>query len=260
MPLDADVIRVAQTRMTKELAYTGPVDGILNDRMGTALSAVDGIVRSWPVARKTVAYVQQMIGLKGKDVDGWWGDQTQLYYDNHQARTKPRTWRPEDRTLPNPNNWPRQGSSDKELSAFYGKPGSRLVALTPPYPHYLAWAPSQQARTIRCHALVRDSLERVLRNVLRIYGPDEIRRLRLDQFGGCFNDRLMRGGTRRSTHAWGIALDYDPANNQLNWGRDKATFAKDEYLPWWECWEAEGWLSLGRERNFDWMHVQAARL
>ena len=42
--------------------------------------------------------------------------------------------------------------------------------------------------------------------------------------------------------------------------RDKATFAKPEYERWWQCWEEEGWLSLGRTRNFDWMHVQAAKL
>ena len=70
----------------------------------------------------------------------------------------------------------------------------------------------------------------------------------------------MRGGTRLSTHAWGIAIDWDPERNQLKWGRDRAAFADAAYEPWWQAWESEGWVSLGRERNFDWMHVQAARL
>jgi hypothetical protein len=35
----------------------------------------------------------------------------------------------------------------------------------------------QQARTIRCIGPVKDSLEGVLKKVLRIHGPDEIRRL-----------------------------------------------------------------------------------
>ena len=88
----------------------------------------------------------------------------------------------------------------------------------------------------------------------------EIHRLRLDVWGGCLNVRKMRGGTRNSMHSWGIALDYDPQNNQLKWGSDRATFAQPDYNKWWEFWEEEGWVSLGRTRNYDWMHVQAAKL
>ena len=29
---------------------------------------------------------------------------------------------------------------------------------------------------------------------------------------------------------------------------------------WWALWEEEGFVSLGRAGDFDWMHVQAARL
>ncbi len=36
-------------------------------------------------------------------------------------------------------------------------------------------------------------------------------------------------------------------------------FAKAEYDAWWELWEKEGWINLGRTRNYDWMHVQATR-
>jgi hypothetical protein len=55
-------------------------------------------------------------------------------------------------------------------------------------------------------------------------------------------------------------LDFDPSRNKLKWGRDKANLARPEYDAWWEAWETEGWLSLGRERNFDWMHIQAVKL
>lgn len=61
-------------------------------------------------------------------------------------------------------------------------------------------------------------------------------------------------------HSWGIAIDYDPDRNQLQWGRDRAVFAGPDYDAWWQFWEEEGWTSLGRTRNFDWMHVQAAKL
>ena len=61
-------------------------------------------------------------------------------------------------------------------------------------------------------------------------------------------------------HSRGIALDYDPTRYKLRWGRDRAHLAGADYEDWWQCWEAEGWVSLGRTRNFDWMRVQAAKL
>ena len=100
----------------------------------------------------------------------------------------------------------------------------------------------------------------MLVRVLDHYGPERIRELGLDLFGGCLNVRRMRGGSAWSVHAWGAALDFDPERNQLRWGRARARFARPEYEKWWALWEAEGFLSLGRARDFDWMHVQAARL
>ena len=102
-------------------------------------------------------------------------------------------------------------------------------------------------------------LQRMRLIVLAHYGPDGVRELRLDRYGGCFNPRKKRGGTSWSTHAWAIALDFDPERNRLQWGRERAAFARPEYHRWWELWEEEGWVSLGRVANFDWMHVQAAR-
>ena len=119
-------------------------------------------------------------------------------------------------------------------------------------------AVSKRAR-ISCHIKVEASLTRVLEAVATKYSAQEIDDLGLNLFGGCFNKRKKRGGSTWSTHSWGMALDFDPAQNRLKWGRDKASFARPEFVPWWECWEAEGWVSLGRERNFDWMHVQATR-
>jgi len=52
----------------------------------------------------------------------------------------------------------------------------------------------------------------------------------------------------------------DPDNNQLKWGKDRASFAKPVYNDYWKIVEAEGATSLGRSRNFDWMHFQFADL
>jgi len=101
---------------------------------------------------------------------------------------------------------------------------------------------------------------RVFNNVLNYYGPQQIRELRLDLWGGCYNERPLRGGTKWSMHSWAIAVDFDPLRNKLEWGRNKAAFARPVYDKWWQFWEDEGWVSLGRDKNFDWMHVQAAKL
>ena len=92
------------------------------------------------------------------------------------------------------------------------------------------------------------------------YGEHEIEELRLDLFGGDYHPRRKRGGAAWSTHSWGIAIDWDPSHNRLKWGRGHARLAEPDYEDWWRIWEEQGWTSLGRVRNFDWMHVQATRL
>jgi len=87
-----------------------------------------------------------------------------------------------------------------------------------------------------------------------------VRQLGLDLYGGGYALRDKRGGSTPATHAWGIAFDFDPGHNQLKWSDARARFARPDYAAWWQCWEAEGWVSLGRTRNYDWMHVQAARV
>jgi len=262
MPLNTESILFAQSAMKRAHIYDGPIDGVLNDAMGAAVVTLAEIKNSWLLARKVVAYLQKIAGLKGNDIDGHWGPQTEAAYTTMVYRklysvSEP-TWRPEDRLVL--DTWPSYANNEDAVNAFYGQPGTNLKKLVPPYAHFLSWDPGKRVTGISCNTKVHDSLGRVLTKVLGIYGASVIERLRLDQFGGCFNKRLMRGGTRWSTHSWGIALDYDPNNNRLKWGADKASFSRPEYQPWWECWEEEGWVSLGRSKNFDWMHVQAARL
>lgn len=147
------------------------------------------------------------------------------------------------------------------MRAFYGPPGSPPITRVPvPWRMRLAWDKSQSVSHIGCHSKVAPSLGRVFQKVHAHYGDAALKSLRLDFFGGCYANRKKRGGSTWSTHAWAVALDFDPERNQLKWGRDRASLDHPDYDFWWHAWEAEGWVSLGRSRNFDWMHVQAARL
>lgn len=154
------------------------------------------------------------------------------------------------------NGWPRQA----ECFEFYGPVGSKQTEIEIPFDMYLAWSKSTRIRKMTLHQKVAKSAEKVLQRVALVYSTVERAKIGLDLFGGSLNVRRMRGGSSYSMHSWGIAIDFDPARNQLHWGREKARLAQDDANSFWEAWEAEGWLSLGRSRNFDWMHVQAARL
>ena len=145
-----------------------------------------------------------------------------------------------------------------QIIAKYGKPGeSQLTTIKLPYPMRIAWDPKTTVKTIRCHKLVANQLTAIFGEILAHYGLAEIQRLGIDLFGGCYNFRHMRGGSDWSRHSWGIAIDLDPARNQLKWGKDKAQFAKPEYNKLHEIFEKNGFINLGKTKGFDFMHWEA---
>jgi len=146
------------------------------------------------------------------------------------------------------------------LRAFYGDVGTQQVRLQLPYSMVLAWDPGKKINSLLCHARVHDSLRNIFANTLQHFGLQRVQALSLDQFGGCLNVRPRRGGSSYSVHAWGAAVDLDPVNNALRWDRSRAAFARAEYEPFWKIVEEQGWTSLGRQRDYDWMHFQAASL
>lgn len=155
--------------------------------------------------------------------------------------------------------WPRQA----DVRAFYGEPGNPACTAgiaDLPFPMRIAWDTNSIIRRFRCHSKVEKSFETIFQQTLAHYGEAKIKALGLDLFGGCYNLRQMRGGKAWSMHSWGIAIDLDPSNNQLKWNKTKARFARPDYEPFWRIVEAQGAVSLGRARDFDWMHFQFARL
>lgn len=152
--------------------------------------------------------------------------------------------------------WPYQGG----CLSFYGPVGTDQVQIDLPYAMVLAWDKSTALRKMTLHRKVAASARRALQTVAATYSASERAALGLNLFGGSLNIRRMRGGTAYSMHSWGIAIDFDPERNQLTWGSPVARLSHADALPFWRAWDAEGWVSLGRARNYDWMHVQAARL
>lgn len=146
-----------------------------------------------------------------------------------------------------------------QLIKDFGKPnekGSYLTTIKLPYPMRLAWDKNVKVNTMRCHNLVANNFIGVFTELLEVYGIERIQELGIDLFGGCFNFRQMRGGSDYSRHSWGVAIDLDPERNQLKETSKTARFARSEYKPMIDIFYKHGFLSLGREKNYDWMHFE----
>jgi len=261
-------IKFVQEQLNKRNRNAGEPDGHLGNNTRKALDTVIGLPKDWNDNKKVIGTIQLLAMEQKIDLafDGLWGMESQHALDVLQELEKTgklsdvEAWRSavEETGHDVPlNQWPKE--TNKSMTRFYGPVGENQTRIQLPFEHRLAWDLDVTVKSFKCHEKVHDSMKRVLTRVLDHYGPEKIKELRLDLWGGCLNVRKIRGGDRWSTHAWGIAVDYDPSNNKLKWGKDRATLARPEYEKWWQLWEEEGWLSLGRYKNYDWMHIQAAR-
>ena len=264
--MKAEHIKVIQEQLNKIKKTKLTVDGIVGSGTMAQINNLVDIPIQWSVERKLVGTLQWICKYYDLDVgkiDGYFGDQTECCYDDLVVLLStgkvPEPFRAEaDVTIRNvKSKWPLQTTA--ELTRFYGPVGTNQVMIRVPYPLRLAWDTNSIANKIQCHAKVADNILHVLEQTKTYYGGD-ICNLGLDLYGGCLNVRKMRGGTNYSVHSWGTALDFDPSHNQLKMDHTKARFAKPEYNKWFEFWYNEGAISLGRECDYDYMHVQFARL
>jgi hypothetical protein len=270
-------------QLQKSLKAVGLFDGPANGKPSQALfdaverrfdlealaGRLDDGWQGWSAARRKLAVEQSFMrdaGIETGRIDGLIGPQTifaQEAFQHLDATGSPLTMpaRDESPLAPVPasgkaTRWPRQA----ECEAFYGPVGTNQTILRLPYQMRLAWDPSVRISRFSCHQKVHDAFLGVFNETLSHYGEARIEELRLDLFGGCLNVRKMRAGSQMSMHSWGIAIDLDPERNALRMSKQDASFARPEYAPFWRIVEKQGLVSLGRVRDFDWMHFQAARL
>lgn len=146
----------------------------------------------------------------------------------------------------------------EQIIAKYGQPGDikNFVQVNTPFPMRISWDLKTIVHKITCHKLIADPLYTSLADILTHYGSDKVKQFGIDIFGGCFSYRQMRGGKDWSRHSWAIAIDLDPLRNQLKWKKDRAQFAKPEYKPMIDIFYKHGFINLGVESNYDWMHFE----
>lgn len=125
---------------------------------------------------------------------------------------------------------------------------SRLTTVPLPAPITLSFAPLQKATRIRCHKSAAGPFASVFRAL------HEERDLwdAVKTYGGCYSFRTKRAsGDELSTHAWGIAIDLNPATNRMG-------VMGDMHPGIVQVFEAHGFTWGGRWRRPDGMHFQLA--
>ena len=152
-----------------------------------------------------------------------------------------------------------------EILAVYGRPfddegeldpgwyARETAVFTLPVTLRLSWNPAQHVTRFRAHRLVGEAMKDAIMSIAAFYGPD-FHGLGLDEFGGCFNFRHMRGGHNLSTHAWGIAIDYLPELGKLGSTEDAQNYPQHVR----EAFEERGFVWGGNWARPDAMHFQAA--
>lgn len=164
--------------------------------------------------------------------------------------------------------WPLQ----RECNQFYGNPGNTPAQwakweadnlITVPCPWPLAFydnGKSTPVKGIRIHKKCADSLKTVLNSIWEKVGKDvsAIETLHYNRFSGSYNQRPMRGGSSRSMHGFGCAIDWDAEENAHH--STKHLFQQNS--PIVVAFKAEGWIWGGdwSAGSVDAMHFQAARV
>lgn len=150
---------------------------------------------------------------------------------------------------------------------YYGRPGtdSNIVQIEFPYPMklYSRGAPANYMRNWGVHKRLHDDLYSVLLDLQDHFGEEGLEKYGLNIFGGIYNDRPVTGGTSKSKHAWGAAIDINPLENRYNqvWHIDHIGEPGYANMPLEaiEIFEARGWKSGGRAWGQDAMHFQATK-
>ena len=124
---------------------------------------------------------------------------------------------------------------------------SNMITVPLPFPIRLAWGnPAPFATKIRCHKVVAPTMVQVFSAVERAGLKSAVR-----TYGGCYNYRPKRTGSRPSTHSWGIALDLNPGTNAMGTAGDMdprlVELFREHGFKWGGDWTG---------RNKDPMHFQ----
>lgn len=187
------------------------------------------------MTRTLIIAMQDRIGVTP---DGFWGPKSIAACQRHLRAL-----------MPADCNWP--GTSQAALSGFYGEPGDESKLTSLPVQGLGIEYDGKAVTSIRCHARVAESLERILEEIAA--GPFAGY---LREYAGVYNNRPMRGGSLPSLHARGAAIDLSPDTNSLSQAWPVSATMPLEVM---ESFAREGWIAAGAFWGRDAMHFQATK-
>lgn len=163
----------------------------------------------------------------------------------------------------------RPEGSQVALKMFYGNPDSNgdgqpdpkweadnLVYIDPPYPMKFSWGPV--CKKIRVHKKCAKPLLDSLTEIGETFNPSLRAKYQLNQTGGCYNFRLMRGSYKTlSVHSYGAAFDIAPLLNPLGqvYNPNRDMLPKEVV----DIFAKHGFIWGGKWKRPDAMHVQWTR-
>lgn len=159
------------------------------------------------------------------------------------------------------NVWPTQA----EAEAFFGNPDSpgweaaNLVHVTCPWELSVE---GTKSRTITIHRKCAPSLGRILDYIWEQCGKsqEKINEFGYNIFDGSYNNRTIRGGSGRSMHAYGAAMDWNAAANPQHAPLSRTKFQESSLIT--TAMKAEGltWGGNWSPESIDAMHYQWPRV
>ena len=145
-------------------------------------------------------------------------------------------------------------------NTVFGKPGDESYLVNVPVPEgYPLKYEGKPVSTVRVHYLIASKVQAILQDTINHYGTDIATVAPgLCVYSGSYNNRSVSNGSKKSMHAWGLALDFDAEANAYAFDHTKARLARPEYQAFWEIVASHGAFSLGKHADCDWMHFQFA--
>jgi len=151
--------------------------------------------------------------------------------------------------MPQDHPWPT--TDQASLTKFYGRAGDESMLVNLAVGDLDIRYDGKNVKSIRCHHKVAPSLRRILEQIAKTPHAWVLK-----EYGGCYNNRPMRGGSTPSLHARGAAIDLAPSTNA---NREHWPSSANMPLEVMEEFAKEGWNGLGWSISRDAMHFQATR-